>query len=69
MVGMQNEDAAYGPDSTDRSCTPRRHRSYVQEVRRIIEVIARIDEGLPIGIVGHGGDGRHLTSCGGAIAR
>ena len=55
--------SAHGPDKhrIDLVLLARHRKAHVQEVRRIIEVIARIDEGLADRVfVGHGGDGRHL---------
>ena len=63
MVGVQNEDAVHraGEDSVGLVLLARHRKAHAQEIRRVIEIILRIDEGLTDGIfVGHGGDRRHL---------
>ncbi len=63
VVGVEDEDAV------ERARHDRVHdvglaghgEAHLQEVRRVIEVVARIDEGLADRVlVGHRGDGRHL---------
>ena len=60
---MEDEDATHGADKhrIDLVLLARNRKAHVQEVGRIVELVARIDEGLADRIfVGHGGDRRHL---------
>ena len=63
MIGMQNEDAPHGArqHGVDLVFLARHREAHMQKVGRVIELVLRIDEGLPDRVfVGHGGDGRHL---------
>src|SRR3546814_10425403 len=63
MVGMQDEDQVecLGDDRVDLVFLGRDGEAHAQEIRRIVEFVARIDEGLAGRIlVGHRGDRRHL---------
>ena len=63
VVGMQDQDAVErARDDRVHHVGLARHReAHLQEVRGVVEVVARIDEGLADGIlVGHGGQRRHL---------
>ena len=63
VVGVQDEDAVHRPrqDRIDDVVLARDGEAHVQEVRRVVEAVLRIDEGLADRIfVGHGRDRRHL---------
>ncbi len=63
MIGMQNEDAPHGArqHGVDLVFLARHREAHMQKVGRVIELVLRINEGLPDRVfVGHGGDGRHL---------
>ena len=63
MVRVKNEDAIYDTreHGIDFVFLAWHREAHVQKVRRVIEVIARINEWLPTRIfVGHGGNCRHL---------
>ena len=60
---MQDEDAVEraADDRVDHVGLARHGKAHLQEVRRVVEIVARIDEGMADRIlVGHGRDGRHL---------
>ena len=63
MIGMQREDAVHGArqDRIDSVGLGRHREAHMQEVGRIGQVVARINEGLADRVlVGHGRNGRHL---------
>ena len=63
VIRMQDEDAVHRPaqDRIGDVLLGRDGKAHVQEVRRVIEIVARIHEGLADRIlVGHGRDRRHL---------
>ena len=63
VVGVQDEDAVHrlGDDRVDLVLLARHREAHVQEVLGVVEIVARIDEGLADRIlVGHGRDRRHL---------
>ena len=63
VVGVQREDPVHRPaqDRIDHVVGRRHREAHVQEVRGVVEVVARIDEGLAHVILeGPGNDGRHL---------
>ena len=63
VVGVQDEDAVERArdDRIDDVGLARHGEAHLQEVRRVVEIVARIDEGLADRIfVGHRRDRRHL---------
>ena len=63
MIRMENEDAVERAREhrIDLVFLARHREAHAQEVRRIVEIVLRIDEGLADRIlVGHGGERRHL---------
>ncbi len=63
VVGVQDEDAVHGLGQyrADRFDLARGVEHHVQEVFRVVQVVARIHHRLASGVlVGHGGDGRNL---------
>ncbi|OIQ66447.1 hypothetical protein GALL_519800 [mine drainage metagenome] len=63
MIGMQGKDPVhrFRNNRVHHIGLCRDREAHVQEVRRVIEVVARINEGLThIVFIGHCGDGRHL---------
>jgi hypothetical protein len=63
VIGVQREDPVHraAEDRVHHVILGRDGKAHAQEVRRIIEIVARIDEGLADGIlVGPGRDRRHL---------
>ena len=63
MIGMQDEDAVERAREhrVDLVFLARHREAHAQEVRRVVEVVLRIDEGLADRIfVGHRGERRHL---------
>jgi hypothetical protein len=63
MVGMENEDPVHGArqNGIDHIFLARDGEAHAQEVRRVVEIVLRIHEGLADVIFErHGGDGRHL---------
>ena len=65
VVGMQDEDAIQraGEDRIDLVFLGRHGEAHAQEVLGVIEIVARINEGLADRVfVGHGGNRRHLRN-------
>ena len=63
VVGMQDEDAVerLGEHRVDLVGLARHREAHLQEVRRVVEIVARIDERLADRVlVSHRRDGRHL---------
>ena len=63
VIGVQDEDAVHRARQhwVDFVLLARHRELHVEEVRGVIEFVARIDEGLADRIfIGHRGNGRHL---------